>query len=120
MTKYFHRYRDTQASGKLNQSLNLQLFHTCNSLNYRETYQSVALNCINETDCYTDIILCQFQLTFCLEFPLAKLFSLLYCNSINFKNTFHVVLVKYVIYYKISNNLNSNILNSNVKMFSGI
>lgn len=57
---------------------------------------------------------------FCLEFLLVKLFLLLYFNFINFKNIFYVVLVKYVIYYKISNNLNSNILNSNVKMFFGI
>lgn len=57
---------------------------------------------------------------FCLEFLLVKLFLLLYFNFINFKNIFYVVLVKYVIYYKINNNLNSNILNSNVKMFFGI
>lgn len=57
---------------------------------------------------------------FCLEFLLVKLFLLLYFNFINFKNKFYVVVVKYVIYYKISNNLNSNILNSNVKMFFGI
>lgn len=57
---------------------------------------------------------------FCLEFLLVKLFLLLYFNFIDFKNIFYVVLVKYVIYYKISNNLNSNILNSNVKMFFGI
>lgn len=57
---------------------------------------------------------------FCLEFLLVKLFLLLYFNVINFKNIFYVVLVKYVIYFKISNNLNSNILNSNVKMFFGI